>query len=90
MYDVIVKYRGRVVFRQYIPKKRKRFGIKIYKLCDEAGYTCGMGVYLGKDSRSATDDMTATHATVRRLTRRVESLGHKLFKDTLGSYDRAS
>jgi len=33
--EVIVKYRGRVIFRQYIPKKRKRFGIKIYKLCDE-------------------------------------------------------
>jgi len=32
--EVIVKYRGRVIFRQYTPKKRKRFSIKIYKLCD--------------------------------------------------------
>jgi len=40
-----------------------------------------MRVYLGKDSRSATDDMTATHATVRHLTCRVEGLGHKLFMD---------
>jgi len=62
--EVIVNYRGRVIFRQYIPKKRKRFGIKIYKLCDTAGYTCAMRVYLGKDSQSATDDMTTTHATV--------------------------
>jgi len=37
--EVIVLYRGRVVFRQYIPKKHKRFGIKIYKLCDSLGYT---------------------------------------------------
>ena len=44
---------------------------------------CAMRVYLGKDSQSATDDMTATHATVRHLTRRVESLGHKLFMDNL-------
>jgi hypothetical protein len=29
---VIVKFKGRVIFRQYIPKKRKNFGIKIYKL----------------------------------------------------------
>jgi len=29
---VIVKFKDRVVFRQYILKKRKRFGIKIYKL----------------------------------------------------------
>jgi len=30
--EVIVKFKGRVIFRQYIPKKRKRFGINIYKL----------------------------------------------------------
>ena len=32
--EVIVKFKGRVIFKQYIPKKRKCFGIKIYKLCD--------------------------------------------------------
>ena len=37
--EVTVKFKGRVIFRQNIPKKRKRFGIKIYKLCDESGYT---------------------------------------------------
>jgi len=35
--EVIVKFQSRVIFRQYIPKKRKRFGIKVYKLCDESG-----------------------------------------------------
>ena len=82
--EVTVKYRGRVIW-QYIPKKRKRFGIKIYKLCDEAGYMCAMRVYLGKDSQSATDDMTATHATVRHLTHRVEGLEHELFMDNFFS-----
>jgi hypothetical protein len=75
--EVIVKFKGRVIFRQYTPKKRKRFGIKIYKLCDNSGYTYNMRVQLGKDSRSAIDNMTATHATVRHLTHRVEGLGHK-------------
>jgi hypothetical protein len=55
--EVIVKFKGRVIFRQYIPKKRKCFGIKIYKPCDDSGYTYDMRVYLGKDSHSATDDM---------------------------------
>jgi len=36
--------------------------------------------YLGRNSHSATDDMTATHATVRHLTS-VEGLGHKIFMD---------
>ena len=37
--EVIVKFKGRGIFRQYTPKKRKHFSIKIYKLCDESGYT---------------------------------------------------
>ena len=88
MDEVIVKFQGRVIFRQYIPKKRKCFGIKIYKLCDESGYTYDMKVYLGRDSRSTTDDMTATHATVRHLTCRVEGLGHNLFMDNFFSLPR--
>ena len=86
--EVIVKFQGRVIFRQYIPKKRKCFGIKIYKLCDKSGYTYDMKVYLGRDSRSATDDMTATHANLRHLTCRVKGLGHKLFMDNFFSSPR--
>jgi len=47
-----------------------------------------MRVSLGEDSRSATDNMTATHATVKHLTCRVESLGHKLFMDKFFSSPR--
>ena len=68
MDEVIVKFKGRVIFRQYIPKKTKCFYMKIYKLFDESGCTFDMRVYLDKDSHSATNDMSATHATVRYLT----------------------
>ena len=37
--EVIVKFKGRVVFKQYILKKRKCFGIKMFKLCVSTGYT---------------------------------------------------
>ena len=47
--EVIVSFEGSVIFEQYIPKKRKRFGIKMFKLCDSTGYTYDMKVYLGKD-----------------------------------------
>jgi len=36
--EVIIKFKGRVIFRQQIPKKTKCFNIKIYKLCDESVY----------------------------------------------------
>jgi hypothetical protein len=79
--EVIVLFNGRVAFKQYIPKKHKRFGIKIYKLCDMTGYTYDMEVYLGKDRKRATPDMTATHATVKQLTRKIQGSGHKLYMD---------
>jgi len=85
MNDVIVKFKGRVIFRQYIPKKRKCFSINIYKFCDESRYTYDMRVYLGRDSHSATDDMTATYATVKHLTSRVEGLDTKIFIDNFFS-----
>ena len=88
MDEVILKFQSRVISRQYISKKRKSYGTKIYKLCDESGYTYNMKVYLGKDSHAATDDMTATRATVRHLTSRVEGLGHKLFMDNFFSSPR--
>jgi len=37
--EVIVKFKGRILFKHYIPKKCKRFGIKIFKLYESTGYT---------------------------------------------------
>ena len=76
---VIVKYKGRVIFRQYIPKKRKRFGIKIYKLCDETGYMYNITVYLGRDRQRTVQHLTATHATVSELTEKIQ---RRIFKRT--------
>jgi len=65
--EVIVLYKGRVVFRQYIPKKYKRFGIKIYKPCDSLGYTYEMSTFLGKQRQHATVQITATHGTMLQV-----------------------
>ena len=54
IYEVIVKFKGRVLFKQYIPKKGKHFGIKMFKLCDSTGYTYDMNVYFGKDRQGGT------------------------------------
>jgi hypothetical protein len=59
-----------------MPKKYKRFGIRIYKLCDSKGYTY-MSVNLGSDRKHATATMTANHATVSGLTTMIENLGIK-------------
>jgi hypothetical protein len=83
--DVIVLFKGRVVFRQYIPKKHKHYGIKLYKLCDSTGYTYDMKVYLGRDDQPTPRHLRAPHATVRELTRKVRGRGHKLYMDNFFS-----
>jgi hypothetical protein len=43
--ESMVPWRGRLLFRQYIPGKRHKFGVKLYKLCLPGGYTYKMEVY---------------------------------------------
>ena len=77
--EVIVKYKGRVIFRQYIPKKHERFRIKIYKLCDETGYTYNMTVYVRRDRQCTAQHLTATHEKVSELTEKIQG---SIFKRT--------
>jgi len=83
--EVIVKFRGRVVFKQYIPKKRKCFGIKMFKLRDCSRYTYDMNVYLGKDRQMAAQNWQ--QCTLHWLIWQgvLKELGHKLYMDTFFS-----
>jgi len=78
--EVIVKFKGRIVFKQYILKKCKRFSIKCSNYVTLQDIH-DMNVYLGKDRQRAAQHLTATHNTVANLTRGVEGFGHKLYMD---------
>ncbi|XP_050063343.1 piggyBac transposable element-derived protein 4-like [Aphis gossypii] len=43
-----VPFRGRLKFKQYIPGKAHKYGIKLFKLCGANGYTYNIQVYAGK------------------------------------------
>ena len=64
---IIIKFKYRVIFRQYISNKTKCFSNKIYKLCDETRYTYGMRVYWVLNY-TAIDGIIVTHASVTHLT----------------------
>jgi len=64
--EVIVKFKGRVVFKQYILKKRNRFCIKMFKLCDCTGCTYDMNVFLSKDRQRAAQHLTATNNKIEQ------------------------
>ena len=67
--EVIVKYKGRVIFRHYIPKKHKRIRIKIYKLRDETGYTYE---FMCAERQCTAQHLTATHEKVSELTEKIQ------------------
>ena len=37
--ETMIKFRGRLLFRQYIRGKSSKYGIKLFKICDPDGYT---------------------------------------------------
>jgi hypothetical protein len=85
--EITVLFKGKVIFKQYIPKKHIWLGLKIYKLCDSKRYMHIQG-YLGKGRICATATMTVTHATVSGLSTRTKNFGHKLYTNNFFcSYD---
>ena len=50
--ESMIPWRGRLLFRQYIPNKCLKFGVKLYKLCLIEGYTYKINIYSGRSPRS--------------------------------------
>ncbi|GFW39586.1 piggyBac transposable element-derived protein 4 [Trichonephila clavipes] len=47
--ESLIAYKGRLSWKQYIPHKRARFGIKLIQLCEsESGYIWNSLIYTGK------------------------------------------
>lgn len=50
--ESIVEWKGRLSFKQFIPSKQHRFGIKLFVLCDcQSGYILDFLVYIGAQSQ---------------------------------------
>ena len=50
--ECMVAFKGRLSFKQYMPAKPTKWGIKIWSVCDaRLGYCVGYDVYTGKASR---------------------------------------
>ena len=46
--EEIVRWCGRLQFRQYIPGKCHKYGIKLFLVCDELGYAFNWHLYNGR------------------------------------------
>lgn len=75
-------FRGRCLFRQYIPSKPNKYGLKIFAMVDsKLYYTCNLGVYIGTqpDGPYSVDNSPA--AVVQRLVEPIRNSGRHLTCD---------
>ncbi|CAF2645478.1 unnamed protein product [Rotaria sp. Silwood2] len=76
-------WKGRLHFKQYIPSKRNKFGIKLFVLCDcKTGFILDFIVYCGsKTELNYQKDLGVTGSIVTTLLERFLNKGHSLFVD---------
>jgi hypothetical protein len=54
--EQLVAFRGRCPFKQYIPSKRAKYGIKIWTICDSnTSYVLKAQIYTGKEQGAAPE-----------------------------------
>lgn len=81
--ESMVPFRGRVIFRQYLPNKTHKYGIKLYKLCTPGGYTCNIKVYTGKEAQS--ESLGHSLKIVHKLLEILDLEGRILYADNFYS-----
>ncbi|XP_046672681.1 piggyBac transposable element-derived protein 4-like [Homalodisca vitripennis] len=60
--ESLMLWKGRLCFRQYIPNKRKRFGVKLYVLCDcKSGIVLDFLIYTGKGTQYTETQSSKNH-----------------------------
>ncbi|GFS21064.1 PiggyBac transposable element-derived protein 4 [Elysia marginata] len=88
--ELLLLFKGRIIFRQYIPLKRARFGIKLFCLTDKNGYLHYFRVYSGKDDPISNlnndvppkyTDMSVTSKTTVALMKSFLNKGYHLYVD---------
>lgn len=81
--ESLLLWKGWLGFRQYIPSKRKRFGIKLFMLCDVlTGYVINVVVYTGSSTDiTHTPGLGVSGSVVLTLLKPYLGRGHTLYVD---------
>lgn len=81
----LVAFQGRLAFKQYMPDKPEKWGIKLWKLCDSSGFMYKCDVYTGASEDTEMDESTV-ESVVRSLTEDIsDQYPYHLFADNFYS-----
>lgn len=76
--NMLVPFRGKCKFRQYIPKRKVKYGIKIFTLVDACTmYTWNMEVYDNKQPQGPYKVSNSPHDIVKRLVKPLCKSGNR-------------
>ena len=79
--EAMVKFRGTLGFRQYMPAKPTKYGIKVWERADSTnGYVCEFEVYVGKPQGGQRETNLGSKV-VKRLTRHLKGKNHHIYFD---------
>lgn len=76
--ESMIPFRGRLAFRQYNKSKRHKYGIKLFKVCTNPGYTIKMQIYCGKNFDTVNNSPTKI---VLSLCNELLNKGHTIATD---------
>ncbi len=79
--ETMISWHGRLSFRQYIPSKRHKYGIKLFKLCLPHGYTHKLKVYVGKEDSNEDESLMVSERVVMELCQSVLNTNRTLYTD---------
>ncbi|KAF4527842.1 hypothetical protein B566_EDAN014644 [Ephemera danica] len=80
--EMLVKFRGNCPFRQYIPSKPGKYGLKIQALCDALmPYTMKMEIYAGTQPEGPYKISNAPLDLVQRLVQCIRGTGRSVAMD---------
>jgi len=77
--ESMVLWRGRLIFRQFIPGKRHKYGVKLYLLFETSGYVYNLLVYCGK--MDPLSGFGHAETVVLKLMDNILDRGHVLYTD---------
>jgi len=84
--EAMIAYRGRLSFKQYLPAKPTKYGVKVWVRADpKNGYVNDFDIYTGKDATIASDEGGLGERVVKKLCSQLEGRNHHVYVDNFFS-----
>lgn len=80
--ESLMAFKGNISWKQFIPTKRARFGLKFFMMCEsESIYIIKTILYTGKSTEKSNEDCTSTTFIVLKLCEKLLHKGYCLIMD---------